>query len=231
MREELLLRSLLVAGALALVPLAGPLAADPGTEAIYAYSGRYTFRIDARNRYFRSIYQGQAWASVSGNQARVEVRSEGYRDEVAYVPLREGQTTYDVRVTMEDPPVYVDLIDQDGGYVASYSREDNFSVWADEYRFVTRINQDGFEKFTEQDVEVRVNGLYPFGEKIDVLGSAGSRSIEVTLKRRDIDRFSNRVRVRIPSDASIGDGRAGAASRRAFQARAFQDLHLEPSAE
>lgn len=226
-----MLRSLLVAGALALVPLVGSVSAEPGVEAIYAYSGRYTFRVDARNRYFRSIHQGQAWASVSGSQARVTVRAEGYREESTYVSLREGQTTYDVRVTLDDPSVYVDLLDQDGGYVSSYSREDNFSVWADEYRFETRINQDGFTRFTEQDVEVRVNGLYPFGEQVRVYGSGTSRRIEVTLKRRDIDRFSNRVRVRIPSDASLGDGSAGAASRRAFQRDAFQELHLEPAAE
>ena len=187
---------------------------EPGVEAIYAYSGRYTFRIDARNRHFRSIHQGSAYASVSGNRATIRVRSDGYRDANAYVSLREGQYNYTVRVTMDDPQVWFDLQDENYQNVQAHSREDNFGVWADEYKIVSRVLADGFTKFERFDVDVRVNGLMPFGEQVRVRRYGDQAEIEITLKRRDLRSFSNRVQVRIPSDAALGE--AGPSRREAF---------------
>jgi hypothetical protein len=187
---------------------------EPGVEAIYAYSGRYTFRIDARNRHFRSINRGTAYASVSGNRATIRVRSDGYRDANAYVYLRDGQTSYTVRVTMDDPQVWFDLKDENYQNVYANSREDNFGVWADEYKIVSRVLADGFTKFERFDVDVRVNGMMPFGEQVRVRRYGNQAEIEITLKRRDLRSFSNRVEVRIPSDAALGE--TGSERRKAF---------------
>ena len=193
---------------------AAPADQEPGVEAIYAYSGRYTFRIDARNRHFRNINQGSAYASVSGSRATIRVRSDGYRDTTAYVSLRPNQYNYTVRVTMDDPQVWFDLQDENYQNVQANSREDNFGVWGDEYKIVSRVLADGFTKFERFDVDVRVNGLRPFGEQIRVRHYGSQAEIEITLKRRDLRSFSNRVQVRIPSDAALGS--SGSERREAF---------------
>lgn len=187
---------------------------DPGVESIYAYSGRYTFRIDARNRHFRSIYQGYATASVSGNQAMIRVRSDGYQDATAYVYLRNGEYNYSVQMTLEDPQVWFDVQDENYGAVYASSREDNFGVQADEYKIVSRILADGFTKFTRNDVQVRVNSMMPFGERVRVQHYGNQAEVEITIKRRDLRSFSNRVKLQIPSDAAIGDN--GDQRRKAF---------------
>lgn len=188
----------------------------PGPEAIYAYAGRYSFRIDARNRYFRPINRGQAFANVSGNRASIRVRAEGYREATVQVFLREGQYRYNVTATLDDPSVSLEVRDESFAPVHHRSRDENNMVWADEFRFSTRVLSPGYTEFTRDDLEVKVNGLPPFGAQIRVSGTGASKRIEVTFRRRDLRQFTNRIRLVVPSDESLG--------RRATFAKLHADL-------
>ncbi len=177
---------------------------EPGLESIYAYSGKYVFRIDARNRSFQPLHQGFATASVAGNVANIWIRADGYQDAHTTVFLRDNQTNYSAQVTMRDPSMSVDVRDENSGAVSARFREENFSVPAYRYRFAGTLQGDGFTKFKAQDVKVRVNGLSSFGARVRVYPGANPK-LEITLDRRDLRKFSNRIEIQIPSDSSFPD--------------------------
>jgi hypothetical protein len=200
----------------------------PTPQYLVVRDGRYTFEIDVRNESHRSIYDARAWARVSGRQARIQTEAQGYREESGYVSLRDGQYNYRFRVTLRDPSMDYDVRDRRGRYVASYAREDNYSSFANEFRYETRIQEAGYDFFGPEDVDVRINGMIAFGERIEVLGQGSSRRVVVTLRRRDMNNFRNRVSMEIPSDEDLRKGRAGEASRRYARRQSFEALHAEP---
>lgn len=219
----------------ALMMLTGGLRAEgeiPEPAYLVIQAGSHRFRVDARNQHHRSIWNARGRARVSGSQARLEIEAEGYREATTTVRLREGQSDYSVSLTLRDPQIAHRVEDSLGGSVASYSREDGFLVQADEYRFETRIQEDGYSQFGPEDVDVRVNGGFAFGERVDLLGTGASRRLRVTIRRRDLDSpWSNRITLRVPSDQDLVRGRSGAASRRFARRRFFEALHREPTPE
>lgn len=214
---------------------AGPAAREDATvQALYLRSGRYTFSVDVRNRSYKWVNHARGNVWVSGDRyARLSISADGYRDAQVNVSIDPNRTNYNVRVTLEDPQVWLDVTDIQRNPLQHYSREDNFMVWGDEYRFTSKISAEGFTRFDAYDVEMRVNGLFPFAERIRVRDLGSQREIEVTLKRRDLRHFSNRVLLMVPSDAQLpaeGVALAGArpeTQRQRFQVRAFRQQQGE----
>ncbi len=178
---------------------------DAGTESIHLRLGKYTFWIDARNRSFQSIQNARATGYLSGDRmAQITVSSDGYREARETVWLNPNSTTYNVRATLDDPTVWVDVYERGGSSLQHSSRIDSFGVWGDEFRFVSRISAEGFARFTAHDVQVRVGGMIPFGDRVRVSTSGTQREIEITVKRRDMNSYSNSFRVYVPSDETLG---------------------------
>lgn len=178
---------------------------DAGTESIHLRLGKYTFWIDARNRSYQSIHDARATGYLSGDRmAQITVTANGYREARETVWLNPNSTNYNVRATLDDPTVWVDVYERGGTSIQHSSRIDSFGVWGDEFRFVSRISAEGFTRFTAQHVEVRVSGMIPFGDRVRVSDLGSQREVEVTLKRRDMNSYSNSIRVYLPSDETLG---------------------------
>lgn len=217
---------------------AGPAAREDATvQALYLRSGRYTFSVDVRNRSYKWVNHARGNVWVSGDRyARLSISADGYRDAQVNVSIDPNRTNYNVRVTLEDPQVWLDVTDIQRNPLQHYSREDNFMVWGDEYRFTSKISAEGFTRFDAYDVEMRVNGLFPFAERIRVRDLGSQREIEVTVKRRRMNSFSNRMEIRVRSDASFGDAPAATEEPRPTDAhsryrnQAFRELHRVPEA-
>lgn len=173
-------------------------------SAVTVYQNGMTFDVRVQNRHFREIRDARVNVWISGSQARISATAAGYRDGNGYVYLREGTTHYSTQIRLDDPSVSCRVEDALGQPIPGVSiRENNFAAWADEYRFEIRMAAEGFRKFGRNDVDLRVNYLFPFMETVWVRDLGESRLIEITLKRRDLDRMFNNVSVAVPSDAQL----------------------------
>lgn len=173
-------------------------------QAAVVSSGGYQFNVRAVNRSYQEIYQARVDVFVSGTRATVTVRADGYREARESVWLTQGQTYYNVTVRLEDAQIDVRVRDAANQYIPGvWVDATTFGAFADEYRFTVRLRAEGFTKFGRNDVGLRVNHLWPFGERVWVQDGGAYRTVEVTLKRRDLTSLFNTVDVTIPSDAQL----------------------------
>lgn len=177
-------------------------------SAVTVYQNGMTFNVRVENRHFKEIRDARVSVWISGTQARLSAEAAGYRQNTAYVYLREGTTYYNTQVRLDDPSVSYEVEDATGQAIAGASiREDNFTAWGDEFKFELRIPAEGYGAFDRLDVDLRVNYGFPFGQRIYVRDGGTLRYVEITVKRRDLDRMFNRIEIRIPSDEQLADHR------------------------
>lgn len=215
-----------VAVAVTLVVLLAPFSA----QALSLYANGTSFSVDVRNRHFQNVSQAQGSVWISGDRAQIEVRADGYRTAREYVYLRPNQTWYNVSVRLDDPAVWFRVRDAVGATVAEASaRENNVGVWGDEFRFEVTVPAEGFSRFGRNDVDVRIDGGFAFGERVAVWDLGTSRRIEVVVKRRDMhNEFSSTFTVTVPRDEQLGPARRDLVRAVAF---ALQQRSGELSAE
>lgn len=164
------------------------------------HTGKHTYNIDVTNSAGRPIWG--AWVNVNENgqsSAYVSVRAQGYKDAQGYVSIHPNQQYVYVRVRMEDPQVWVRVVDKAGATINAWVDQNQFMANADEYRIEVRMPAEGFTKFGRQDVQTDM-----FGSWINVYGSDTARRVELRIPRRSFGYgWSQNVRVVIPSDAQL----------------------------
>lgn len=192
--------------------------------AMVVRSGSYTFYLNARNRHFRSIYQGRARAQVTGSMARISLEVPGYETAEKQVFLRKGVNQYTVQMTLEDPDVAIAVLNQNNLHISHRSDVRNNLVAANQFRIVSRIKSEGYARFDRFDVEFRVNGISSFGQRIQVRDLGHSKEVEVTFRRQDLRRFYNRISIYIPDDETMSSGFKAAAKRVEFRKSAYEEL-------
>lgn len=210
--------------ALACLAVSGTASEDARPLTLVARSGQYVFYIQARNAHFRNITRGFARAYVSGRTARIEVDADGYRSGRTTVFLRDNQTSYQVPLRLEDPSVSLDVRDQDRQTLSHRSRDENQMVFADEFRFSSRISAEGFSKFKASDLRFRVNGLSAYSARVQVFDRGSEREIQVTFSRRHLGRYSNRLELFVPDDESLAQGLKTPEAREALRQEQFKAL-------
>jgi len=172
---------------------------------LYLVSGQYRFYVNVRNAYFKDINMARGYVFVSGNTARIDVDADGYRRSYVYVNLMPNIYNYNVQVRMEDPFVNAMVVDEQMKYV-QYSNTTTFSqnmYWADEYGIRAYVPKQGFEKLTERKIDVRVNGLSSFAPRIYMSGYGDRWDIEIVIKRRDMNQYSNNIYIVCPRDPVV----------------------------
>jgi hypothetical protein len=192
--------------------------AIPSRASYTVVTAKHTYIVDVRNQNFRDIWG--AWVSVyetGPNSANIQVRADGYRDAHGYVSINPSQHQVYVQVRMEDPSVRVDVVDRAGNRISGvWVDQSQFGADPSEYLLRIRLPQAGFTKFDRNDVKVD----FMFPNWINVYGAANNRQVELRLPRRSFGGgFMVNVRVRIPTDAELGQ-----AAREAVRARNFQEL-------
>jgi hypothetical protein len=193
----------------------------PAEAGYTIHTQKHTYYVDVENEHFKDIWG--AWVDVreSGDHsAYVSVRAQGYRDASGYISISPNQQTVQVRVRMQDPTVWVRLVDKAGQNIGgAYVDQSQFMSQADEYRIEVRMPATGFTKFQRNDV--RIDGV--FGSWINVWGSESNRRVEIRVRRSSFGYgWTQNVRITVPSDDQIQQS-----VREAKQASNFKELHGE----
>lgn len=164
------------------------------------HTGKHTYNIDVANSAGRPIWGAWVTVNESGTtSAHVSVRAQGYRDAQGYVSIHPSQQYVHVRVRMEDPSVWVRVVDRSGAQISCYVDQSQFMANADEYRVEVRMPSAGFTKFQRQDVQTDM-----FGSWITVQGPDTGRRVELRIPRRSFGYgWSQNIRIVIPSDAQL----------------------------
>jgi hypothetical protein len=203
--------------------LALALALAAPAEATYVVrTARHTYYVDVVTSSFRPIWGAWVTVSESGDHsAWIRVRADGYRDASGIVSISPQQQIVHAQARMEDPTVYVRLVDRDGHAISgAWIDQSQFGAGADEYRISIRMPAEGFTKFQRSDVRVD----YVWAQWINVWGSDANRRVEITLPRRQMGAgWHVNVRVTIPSDAQLSQ-----AAREAVRLSRFERLHAAP---
>lgn len=173
----------------------------PAAAVEYYTSGGHTFVCYVRNQHFKDIRDVRVTGYVSGTTARLDFRAPGYRDAHETVYITGTSTQHSVNVRMDDPTIFINVRDHQGGHIAGAYYSDSQSMyWADEFGVTFRIPRAGFEKLTEKDVVLRVNSFTPFGARVTLRGG-GDWRVDAVFKRRDLQNYSNRVELYVKRDA------------------------------
>ena len=169
---------------------------------LYLSSGKYQFTVRVQNSFFKDVQDARGMVWVNGTTARISVDAPGYRSGSEYVYLNNTQTYYSARVRLDDPMSSASVIDTTGKYVQGASA-DTYSqsmYWGDEFGVRATLPKAGYEKLTERLIDVRVNSLHAFAPRV-YLSSQGDRwSVEVVVRRRDMQSFSNRLDIVVTAD-------------------------------
>ncbi len=139
---------------------------------------------------------------VNGNTARISVDAPGYRSGYEYVYLNPNQTYYYTRVRLDEPMCTATVLD-DSGRIVSGSTADTYSqslYWGDEFGVRASFPKAGFEKLTERLIDVRVNGLFAFAPRVYLSDQKDRWYLEVVVRRRDMQSFSNRIDIVVTRD-------------------------------
>ncbi|PCJ19531.1 MAG: hypothetical protein COB02_07235 [Candidatus Cloacimonadota bacterium] len=175
----------------------------------YVSSGGYTFDVDVTNSGYRTIRNARINPYVSGTTATLEVSSDGYRRSRKRVSINSSQKHYRVRVRLDDPTIWIDAKDTNNKRIQSFIYDSQMSVFdTSKYQFEVRLSEEGFENFSEIDVDLRVNFLDPWNKRINIRGSGSNKSIKITIDRRDLREFSNNIDVVIPRDKNLKKSRS-----------------------
>ncbi|MBU1105248.1 MAG: hypothetical protein KKB51_01170 [Candidatus Riflebacteria bacterium] len=165
---------------------------------LYLSSGKYTFNVQVRNSSFKDVPQARGRVYLSGNSARIEVEADGYRSGYEYVYLRDNVTSYYAQVRLDEPTVWVNILDNANQQIAnsnvSYTSQSMY--WGDEFGMRGYFPITGFEKLTAYDLRVTVNNMYAFAPRVYLTRSGNNWNFEVVVKRRDMhSTFSNRFEI------------------------------------
>lgn len=167
-------------------------------------TGQHTYNVDVTNSAGRPIWGAHVTVREQGpHQAYVSVRAQGYKDANGYVSIHPNQQYVYVRVRMEDPQVWVRVVDRAGNGINAWVDQNQFMSNADEYRVELRMPSEGFTKFQRQDVQTDM-----FGTWITVSGPDTARRVELRIPRRSFSfgGWSQNVRVIIPNDTQLRQG-------------------------
>jgi hypothetical protein len=107
-------------------------------------------------------------------------------------------------VRLQDPNVNVDVIDSNLNDISgsSFSWYSQSLYWGDEFGIRGYLPKQGFENLTYSQIEVRVNHMFAWGERIYLRDSGDRWSLEVIIKRKDLDRLFNNIRITIQKDST-----------------------------
>lgn len=178
------------------------------SHAAYFNAGGYSFNIDTVDARGRAIYHARVDCRVSGNTAYINATADGYRTARETIYLNEHTKNYYKRVRMEDPTVWIRVRDKKGNIVNAYVNQNQFSSFdSRRYDFDVRVSETGFSEYTHLDVDVKVNHMMSFGERINVIGSGEHKKVEISVERRDMREFSNNIDVTIPRDEQLQETR------------------------
>ena len=165
---------------------------------LYLSSGKYTFNVQVRNSSFKDVSHARGRVYISGNSARIDVEADGYRSGYEYISLRDNVTSYYAQVRLDEPTVWIRMLDEASQPIAnsSVSYLSQSMYWGDEFGMRGYFPVAGFEKLTVRDLRVTVNNMYPFAPRVYLTRSGNDWSFEIVVKRRDMQSmFSNRFEI------------------------------------
>lgn len=165
---------------------------------LYLSSGKYTFNVQVRNSSFKDVTHARGRVYISGNSARIDVEADGYRSGYEYVYLRDNVTSYYSQVRLDDPTVWVNILDDANRPIAnsnvSYTSQSMY--WGDEFGLRGYFPVEGFDKLTVRDLDVTINHMYAFAPRVYLTRSGNNWNFEIVVKRRDMQSmFSNRFEI------------------------------------
>ncbi len=166
-----------------------------------------TFFINVRNQSYRPIYNARGRVSVIGNYAQIQVEAPGYKSAQKSIRINEDTNNYNETISLSDPTVFADVVDYDGftiggGFVSHYSQT---MYSADEFGIRGDFPCNGFENMTEADVRVQINGISSFRPRVYLSKTTDRWKFEIILNRREMQEFSNRIRIFFKQDATEGE--------------------------
>lgn len=174
----------------------------------YVSSGGYTFDVDAINSRHRTIDRARVSVFVSGTTATIEATADGYRRGRERVYLNSNQKHYRARVRLEDPTVWIRVKDSKGKQVSHHLNDSQFGSFdTSKYQFEVRLSEDGFDDFSDFDVDLKVNYSHPWNDDIRVYGSGLSKRVKVEIDRRDLREYSNNIELSFPRDENLKKSR------------------------
>ncbi|MCO4780783.1 MAG: hypothetical protein KC646_00560 [Candidatus Cloacimonetes bacterium] len=178
------------------------------SNAQYISSGGYTFNVDAINSRHRVINRAQIRVYVSGTTATIEATADGYRRGRERVYLNSTQKNYRARVRMEDPTIWFRVEDSKGKQIRHHLDDSQFGSFdPSKYEFEVRLNEEGFDDFSDFDVDLKVNFSHPWNENIRVYGSGLNKRVKFVIDRRDLREYSNNIEVNLPRDQNLKKSR------------------------
>ena len=165
-------------------------------------SGRYTFWVDVRNSWFKDVHDARGYAFVNGNSANIQIDAPGYRQVHGYLTLTPNVFNYNVQVRLDETFVRADVVDEKFKYVPD-ARVDTFSqnmYWGDEYGLKAVFPKAGFTQLTARKIDVRLNGTWPFAPRVYLNDWKDKWEIEIVIRRRDMNSYSNTFSVVVTRD-------------------------------
>ena len=160
--------------------------------------GPRTYNVSVQNAYGREIWGAFVNVSESGSFSLVTARAQGYRDGSASISVWAGQNSVWVNVRLEDPQVFVNVIDRENHFVNAWVDQSQILADANEYRLDVRLPAAGFTKFQRQDVRTDA-----FATWVNVSGPATARHVELHIPRNAIPGWTASWRIQIPSDNEL----------------------------
>lgn len=179
--------------------------ASAASADLYLTSGQHRFTVRVRNSSYKDVRDARGSVYVSGTQARIDVQAPGYREgyTTVYLPPNSTTTNHYADVRLDDPTVWIDVVDQTGRRIEN-SSVDAFSqslYWGDEYGMRARFPKAQFTQVTERKIQVRVNYLWAFAPRVYLTDRGDYWALEVVIRRRDMgNSFSCRVELEVPRD-------------------------------
>ena len=160
----------------------------------------HTYNVDVTNSAGRPIWGASVNVNEQGlSSAYVHVQAQGYKDAQGYVSIAPNQQYVYVRVRMDDPQVWVRVVDKAGAGINAFIDQNQFMSNADEYRVELRMPAAGFAKFQTRDVQTDM-----FGTFVTVSGPDGARRVELRIPRRSFSfGWTQNVRIVIPNDTQL----------------------------
>jgi len=168
---------------------------------LYLYSGQDSFNVRVTNRWFKDVQDARGRVWVSGTMARIEVEAPGYRQGHTTVTVSQNTHQYYAQVQLDDPTAWVNLVDENfkrvDGYTNAYSQS---MYWGDEFGMTARFAKKGFEKLEERRIQARVNAMTAWAPRVYLRSVGDSWDLEVVVRRRDMNQYSNTIDLVIPRD-------------------------------
>lgn len=174
----------------------------------YISTGGYSFNVDAINSRHRIINRAQIRVSISGTTAVIDATADGYKRGRERVYLNSSQKNYRARVRLDDPTIWFRVEDTKGKQIRHRLDDSQFGSFdSSKFEFEVRLHEEGFEDFSDFDVDLKVNYSHPWNENIRVSGSGLNKRVKVVIDRRDLREYSNNIEVHLPRDQNLKKSR------------------------